>query len=407
MSAALRLIVLGQQAPVSDSPRLARPNDLAVTWAADDAGLSQNEYRLLMRVYRRYNHARGCDESLVNMAEACRMSLNTARACKKVLIARGMLRETEREGVTWRLDVLDQAGWREAPARPKRGGKRTPTKPDPSQTTPLPEQGTPTNSGEGYPYQSRVDEVDPEVNTVEDEDADERAREPEPDPVVTQPRGFLLSLDDLPEKLAARRAEIEDAAGSDARRKGQLVARAFCSGNYNPPEVRAALQDAADRIGPLGVAAALVHIAATGRKKSIDSRLNLWPHVVADIESAAEDAAYAADPRNAGPGADPRADGRGAPGDERPARRAPGAGGPPDAPRGLPARRDDGRPAGAPGGRAGGAGRVVGTAAQRASTVTIRGLLDGHADYERRLAARADDDAGRGRGDDAGDPGGL
>ena len=52
-------------------------------------------------------------------------------------------------------------------------------------------------------------------------------------------------------------------------------------------------------------------------------------------------------------------------------------------------------------------GRVVGTASQRASVVTIRALLDGADEHDRRRAADADALAAGGRGDDDGYAGGL
>jgi hypothetical protein len=133
---------------------MAAPNDMALLWAADDAKLTQAQFRLFGRIYRRYNRTHGCYESLPEMAKGCKMSLNTARDAKRDLLARRMVVETERPGQTSRLDVTAPVEWIPLPIE-DRGTptKRTPTK-----------SGTPTNPGEGYPYQSRGDEVNTKAN---------------------------------------------------------------------------------------------------------------------------------------------------------------------------------------------------------------------------------------------------
>lgn len=130
---------------VSESPtaaHLASPNDMAVVWAADDAGLSQSEHRLFSRIYRRFNPRRGCDESLPKMAVGCKMHEDTARSALKVLEARRMVRVTERTGQSKRIDVLSPEEWQAetvaTPPRNEGGTSNTPPRNEGTGTPPKP-----------------------------------------------------------------------------------------------------------------------------------------------------------------------------------------------------------------------------------------------------------------------------
>ncbi len=135
------------------TPRLARANDMAVVWAADDAGLSQSEHRLFSRIYRRFNARRGCDESLPKMAAGCKMHEDTARTALKALEARGMVRVTERNGQSKRIDVMDPEGWSDGAeqATPPRKQGGTSDSPPRNEGT-----GTPPKSG-GTKYSPEAD----------------------------------------------------------------------------------------------------------------------------------------------------------------------------------------------------------------------------------------------------------
>jgi hypothetical protein len=159
--------------PANVKPMPARPETF-IPAALDDAGLDVHAFRLFCRICRRWDAARGCDESVPNMAKACRMKGDTAWVALRELEARGMVRRTSRPGQTTRLDPMPASQWKAAPEEvpthpPKRG---TP----PSGVPPETGGGVPPETGyKGYPLKdiprgvSRTREEAPPVEDIWDE----------------------------------------------------------------------------------------------------------------------------------------------------------------------------------------------------------------------------------------------
>lgn len=94
----------------------------------DDYGLDPYEFRIYAHILRRAGGGR-CWESIPNMARHCRMNEKTARRAVKRLLTLGMIASCVRQGATTEYTVTNPKQW------------ATPTKSDPSQIRPLPNQG--------------------------------------------------------------------------------------------------------------------------------------------------------------------------------------------------------------------------------------------------------------------------
>ena len=261
--------------------RLARPNDMAVLWAADDAGLSQSEHRLFARVYRRYNRQQGCTESVPRMAEGCRMHPDTARAAKDRLVGWRLLLETPRKGQTSRLDVLDPACWAlpyvEHPPEME-GGVPPRNEGGPSVSHPPETEG-------GDPPETKGDEVNTEADTDED-GGDAGAREGSrlgPSPAGPSPPTPADELGPLPPAVARYADQIRDHLAQPEPERRRRACAALRAGSLPPPDLVRALDERLGRHGPAALAAGLVVCANEATAHRPASRLRYLDSVLDSI----------------------------------------------------------------------------------------------------------------------------
>jgi hypothetical protein len=86
----------------------------------DDAGLTPQEMRLVVRVARRGT----CWESVTNIAQGCRLDRKTVKTVVRNLVHRGLLRRVDRVGLSSVLSLGDRHCWETQAQTAPQGAKR-------------------------------------------------------------------------------------------------------------------------------------------------------------------------------------------------------------------------------------------------------------------------------------------
>lgn len=104
--------ILDEGAARGERTKTGRDLPIFVHSDLDDAGLSVYAFRLYGRIARRAGHSgQNCIESLSNMAEGCRMSRPRLQQARDELLAKGLIRRNERDGLTDELILVPRDEW--------------------------------------------------------------------------------------------------------------------------------------------------------------------------------------------------------------------------------------------------------------------------------------------------------
>lgn len=256
---------------------------LFVSAAADDAGLSVHAFRVLARVCRRWSEESGCYESAANMAAGCRMKRKTIFSALSELEERGMIRRTERPGMTTRIDLVAPDQWTE-PGAPKGTGTRSPKQPVPNGgagTERVRVPGAPKGTG-GVP--NGAPQREPMKGTHEGKDA-----------AAAREAVRLGAVDEMPPNVARYAAAIQDTLAQPEAEQRRRALVALRAGSLPPADFDRALAERREGFGALAFAAAVTVTEHEADARGHSSRLRFLDSVLESIADHARRSRLAPD----------------------------------------------------------------------------------------------------------------